>query len=74
MKKLCFQNKIPTAKFKICINIKQVKDFLKSCAFPLVVKADGLASGKGVTICKSKRQTIKFSQEILMENLNLQKN
>ena len=27
MKKLCFQNKIPTAKFRICKNIKQVKDF-----------------------------------------------
>ena len=64
MKKLCFQNKIPTARFRICINIKQVKDFLKSCAFPLVVKADGLASGKGVTICKSKSQVINFSQEI----------
>ena len=64
MKKLCFQNKIPTAKFRICKNIKQVKDFLKNCTFPLVVKADGLASGKGVTICKSKSQVIKFSQEI----------
>ena len=64
MKKLCFQNKIPTAKFRICKNIKQVKDFLKNCALPLVVKADGLASGKGVTICKSKSQVIKFSQEI----------
>ena len=65
MKKLCFQNKIPTAKFRICINIKQVKDFLKTCTFPIVVKADGLASGKGVTICKSKKQVINFSQEIL---------
>ena len=31
MKKLCAQNKIPTAKFKICKKEKQVKSFLKNC-------------------------------------------
>ena len=54
MKNLCKKNKIPTAKFKVCKNIKQVKNFLRGSEFPLVVKADGLAAGKGVTICKTK--------------------
>ena len=64
MKKLCLDNNIPTAKFKICQNIKQLQNFLKSCNFPVVVKADGLASGKGVTICQNKRQVFKKSIEI----------
>ena len=64
MKKLCALNGIPTAKFKICSNNKQVLTFLKNCKVPLVVKADGLAAGKGVTICKSKKQVIKISSQI----------
>ena len=54
MKMVCSQNEIPTAKFKICKKIKDINNFLKNCEFPLVVKADGLAAGKGVSICKSK--------------------
>ena len=64
MKMICAQNKIPTAKFKICKKEKQVKLFLKSCKLPIVVKADGLAAGKGVIICKTKKQVIKNTSEI----------
>jgi phosphoribosylamine--glycine ligase len=64
MKMICAQNNIPTAKFKICYNRKQVNYFLKNCDFPVVVKADGLAAGKGVSICKTKRQVIQNSLEI----------
>ena len=64
MKKICQQNHIPTAKFKICSKLKQVKNFIKECDLPVVVKADGLAAGKGVTICKTKKQVIDISSEI----------
>ena len=64
MKRLCAQNSIPTAKFKICLNKYQVIKFLKNCKFPVVVKADGLAAGKGVTICRKKDQVLKVSSEI----------
>ena len=64
MKMICAQNKIPTAKFKICNEEKQVRLFLKSCKLPIVVKADGLAAGKGVIICKTKNQVIKNTSEI----------
>ncbi len=64
MKSLCKKNNIPTANFKICNNIKEVKKFLDECKLPIVVKADGLAAGKGVTICKSKIEVFKFSAEI----------
>jgi phosphoribosylamine---glycine ligase len=64
MKKICFKNKIPTAKFKICSKKNQILNFLDTCKYPVVVKADGLAAGKGVSICKTKKQVIKFSDEI----------
>ncbi len=64
MKKLCEANKIPTAKFKICSKKTQVLEFLKISNLPLVVKADGLAAGKGVSICKTRMQVIKSSNEI----------
>ena len=73
MKKICAQNNIPTAKFKICKKKKQVKKFLKKCNLPIVVKADGLAAGKGVTICKTKKQVLKLHLKYLKENLNHQK-
>ena len=64
MKSICKKNKIPTAKFKICKNKKDVKNFLKNSKVPLVVKADGLAAGKGVKICKTKEQIFNVSNEI----------
>ena len=53
-KKICDKYKIPTAKFGIFKNIKKAKLFINNTKFPLVVKADGLASGKGVYICENK--------------------
>ena len=64
MKKLCKKYNIPTAKFKICRNKKEVKSFLEKISLPIVVKADGLAAGKGVTICKNKKHVLKISEEI----------
>ena len=64
MKKICFEYNIPTAKFKICSNKNHVLNFLKKCNFPVVVKADGLAAGKGVTICKNIKQVLEVSSLI----------
>ena len=52
-KQICQRYNIPTAKFEIFENKKNVEKFLKESKFPLVVKADNLASGKGVYICKN---------------------
>ncbi len=64
MKNLCRKNKIPTANYKICERRSQVYSFLKKSKLPIVVKADGLAAGKGVTICQSKKQVLKSTNEI----------
>ena len=66
MKFICKKYKIPTAKFKVCRNVKNVKEFLKKNKLPIVVKADGLAAGKGVAICKSKREVLKISKDIFL--------
>jgi phosphoribosylamine--glycine ligase len=66
MKSLCKKYEIPTAGFKICKNKKDVNIFLSHHKMPVVVKADGLASGKGVAICKSRKEVEKFSNEIFL--------
>tara|TARA_B100000787_G_scaffold2283_1_gene1702 strand:+ start:4 stop:1269 length:1266 start_codon:yes stop_codon:yes gene_type:complete len=53
-KKICEKYKIPTAKFGIFESSDKAIAFLDKTDFPLVVKADGLASGKGVYICENK--------------------
>ena len=55
-KKICEKYKIPTAKFGIFESLNEAVSFLDKTQFPLVVKADGLASGKGVYICEDKNR------------------
>ena len=52
-KKLCKKYKIPTSSFEIFQEKKLALNYLASAKYPLVVKADGLAAGKGVYICKN---------------------
>ncbi len=66
MKLLCKKYNIPTAGFKICKNKKDVKIFLAKNNMPVVVKADGLAAGKGVAICHTLKEVEKFSSEIFL--------
>ena len=63
-KKLCEKYKIPTAKFEIFSNTKVALSFLQNCNFPIVIKADGLAAGKGVYISKNYTEASKAVDEI----------
>jgi phosphoribosylamine---glycine ligase len=56
-KKLCQKYNIPTANFGVFDDQKKSLEFLEQCKFPIVVKADGLAAGKGVYICETKKQS-----------------
>ena len=51
MKNLCKKHKIPTANFGVFEDIQSATKFIKTNRLPIVVKADGLAAGKGVSIC-----------------------
>ena len=63
-KKLCEKFQIPTAKFGIFKDKDSAKEFLKKTNFPTVVKADNLASGKGVYICNEENEAIIAIDEI----------
>jgi phosphoribosylamine---glycine ligase len=52
-KQLCQKYNIPTAEFGIFQNREDAKKFLKNTKYPTVIKADNLASGKGVYICNN---------------------
>ena len=55
---------IPTAHFAICDSIDEVLQALPLFHTPIVVKADGLAAGKGVVICKTKEEAASAAAEM----------
>ena len=63
-KKLCEKYNIPTANFGIFQNPNESKIFLEKTNYPLVIKADGLASGKGVYICENEKDAFIAIDEI----------
>jgi phosphoribosylamine--glycine ligase len=56
---------IPTAPFAICDSVDQVRSALGHFHTPVVVKADGLAAGKGVVIAKNKEEAASVAAEML---------
>ena len=63
-KELCKKYNIPTADFGIFEETESARKFLEKCNLPIVIKADGLASGKGVYICHNKNEAIESIKEI----------
>jgi len=73
-KKLCEEYNIPTAKFAVLENKLDAKQFLKNCKYPNVIKADNLASGKGVYICNNENESNVAIEEIFNGKFGLAKN
>ena len=63
-KNLCKKYNIPTANFGIFENPRDALSFLDNCKLPIVIKADGLAAGKGVYICEDKEEYLQAVNEI----------
>jgi len=63
-KELCSKYQIPTPGFGVYSDIASSFKFLNQCKYPIVIKADGLASGKGVYICETKEQSTIAVNEI----------
>ena len=63
-KKLCKKYNIPTANFGVFENVTDAIFFVSTAKYPLVVKADGLASGKGVFICKNENEAKNAIKEV----------
>jgi len=59
------RHQIPTAHYAICVSAEEVHEALKHFHVPIVVKADGLAAGKGVVIANTKAEAAKVALEML---------
>jgi len=61
------RNHIPTARFEIFTDPKKAESYVNSLDYDVVVKADGLAAGKGVIVCSSKNDAISAINTILVK-------
>ena len=68
-KELCARHNIPTAAFGRFRDFGAAKAYLAKVALPIVVKADGLAAGKGVRICETRAEAEEACAEMLAGSL-----
>ncbi len=68
-KELMVSRKVPTARSANCTSIKAVLDEVAQLSFPVVLKADGLAAGKGVVICADEESARKTASEMIEERI-----
>ena len=66
---LCEQHSIPTAAYKTFNDAELAKEYVQQQKLPIVVKADGLAAGKGVIIAHSKEEAFKAINDILLDQM-----
>ncbi|MFQ8690916.1 MAG: phosphoribosylamine--glycine ligase [Blautia sp.] len=66
-KDLMKKYKIPTAAYENFENPQEALEYLRTAKFPIVLKADGLALGKGVLICNSFEEAQEGVQEIMLD-------
>src|SRR5208283_3977206 len=59
------RHRIPTAKYSVCASKQELQEALKLFHAPIVVKADGLAAGKGVVIAQSKEEAVRAAEDML---------
>jgi phosphoribosylamine--glycine ligase len=59
------RHRIPTAHYAICTRKEELKEALAHFHTPIVVKADGLAAGKGVVIAQTKGEALRTAEEML---------
>ena len=68
-KKLCDLSEIKTAKWLVCEDAKHAKKIIEERKFPLVLKMDSLAAGKGVIVAKTIDEAKTFLNNIIKGNL-----
>lgn len=68
MKDLCAKYNIPTAKYGRFTDAEDAATFINETGAPIVVKADGLAAGKGVIICETTDHAIEAAKDMLSGN------
>lgn len=67
-KKLMRHADVPTAEFRIFDHPEPARTYIASRDYPVVVKADGLAAGKGVIVCKDSVEAMKAVERIMVKD------
>jgi phosphoribosylamine--glycine ligase len=60
---------VPTAAFRIFDDVRRAENYIRAQGAPIVIKADGLAGGKGVTVASSVEEAIEAVQDILVKKV-----
>lgn len=68
-KQLMKEEHIPTASYETFTDYKQAVLYLKKQSLPIVIKASGLALGKGVVVCKTKDEAITIVKKIMIDKI-----
>jgi len=63
------RHKIPTAEYKVFTSYTHAEEYIRLKGTPIVVKADGLAAGKGVFVCQSYEQAVEALRLIMKEKV-----
>ncbi len=66
-KELMKKYNIPTAAYATFTDYEKAKAYVEGCAIPVVLKADGLALGKGVLICKTREEALEGLAEMMLQ-------
>ena len=66
-KELMKKYNIPTAKYETFSSYEEAERYIKTCPIPVVLKADGLALGKGVLICKTRQEAEDGLREMMLD-------
>ena len=62
------RHNIPTAAYGVFTDLNQACEYIEQCNIPVVIKADGLAAGKGVVIAQTKQEAISAATDMLSAN------
>ncbi len=66
-KGICDRHSIPTASYARFTDLEAAKDYVKKMGAPIVVKADGLAAGKGVTVAQTVNEAISALEDAMSD-------
>ena len=67
MKDVLKKGNIPTATYEVFTNPESARKFLETCDIPIVLKADGLAAGKGVIVAFSRDEALEALNSLMVE-------
>src|SRR3989339_144505 len=68
-KQLMKKYKIPTAEYYLFNDFNEASKYLLHAKYPLVIKADGLSLGKGVAVCKNRKEAGKFLKQLMIDKI-----